>query len=179
MKKIIAFSGSNSINSINQKLVQIAASYVSDKNIEVEILNLRDYPAVVFGTEEESVNGFPESMIAFHAKMLEADGYLVSTPEHNGSYPAVLKNTLDWLSRMGGKTFNDKPAVLLATSPGARGGASILTHLLAIMPYQGAKVIGGHGLGSFHDKVLDGQLVPGEDKEKIQELINELSKAVA
>jgi chromate reductase len=178
MKKIIAFSGSNSVNSINQQLVGIAASYVNNENIEVEILNIRDYTAPMYAAEEESINGFPVSMIAFKDKMLDADGFLVSSPEHNGMVPGVLKSTIDWLSRMEGKTFNDKPTVFLATSPGARGGASVLSQLLSIMPYQGAKVIGGHGLGSFYDKVADGKLVPGEDQEKIKVLIRELVKAL-
>jgi len=176
MKKILAFSGSNSVNSINQQLVTIAGAFI--EKAEVETINLRDYPAVIYGTEEESTNGFPDTIKALHEKMLQADGYLISSPEHNGSIPAVFKNTIDWLSRMGGKTFNDKPTVFLATSPGARGGASVLAHLLAITPYQGANVIGGHGVGSYFDKVVDGELVAGTDKETVVQLIGKLEEAL-
>ena len=106
--------------------------------------------------------------------MGEADGFIVSSPEHNGSMPAFFKNTIDWISRMDGKVFNDKPTVFLSTSQGPRGGLSALTHILAIMPYQGAEVIGGHSLGSFDEKVVNGELIEGEDKEKIKALIAQL-----
>lgn len=172
MKKIIAFSGSNSSKSINQQLIRIVASMVNE--VEVEVLDIRDYPAIVYGIDEEENNGFPETMKAFNEKMLSADGYIVSSPEHNGSMPSALKNTLDWISRMGGKIFNEKPTVFLATSPGARGGASVLDHLMTIMPYRGAKIVGGHALGSFSEKVIDGELIEGEDKDKIASLIRDL-----
>lgn len=117
-------------------------------------------------------------MKALQEKMGEADGFIVSSPEHNGSMPAVLKNSIDWVSRLGRKVFNDKPTVFLTTSPGPRGGASALAHLLAIMPYQGAQVVGGYSLGSFHEKVEQGTLKSGEDKDRIEELIKELSRAL-
>lgn len=144
------------------------------ENAFVEIVDLRDYPAVVYGIDEEENNGFPETMIAFNEKLKEADGFIISSPEHNGSMPVALKNAFDWTSRMGGKILKEKPTVFLATSPGARGGASVLEHLLTIMPYRGAKIVGGHAMGSFNDKVIDGQLIEGEDKEIILTLINQL-----
>jgi len=183
MKNIIAFSGSNNPNSINQQLIHIVSNYVEENNINesmkvnVEVLNIRDYPAEMYGMEEEA-NGFPPSMQALCSKMQSADGFIISSPEHNGSIPAVLKNTMDWLSRMEGKIYNGKPLVLLSTSPGVRGGASVLQHLLNITPYHGAKVIGGHGVGTFHDKVVDNNLVAGEDRKKIQALIKELVQAL-
>ena len=180
MKKIIAFSGSNSPVSINQQLIQIVSKYIIEntENIEVEILNLRNYPAPMFGIEEEETVGFPQTMQDFHAIMQSADGFVVSSPEHNGSMPAVLKNTIDWLSRIGGKVFNDKPTVFLSTSPGARGGASVLQHLMGTMPYRGANVIGGHGVGSFNEKIINDEVVPGDDKLKLQELMKELAAAL-
>ena len=176
MKKIIAFSGSNSSTSINQQLVRITANMVQDAAISV--LDIRDYPAVMYGQDEENTNGFPETMIEFQKQIQSADGFIVSCPEHNGSMPAVLKNTLDWVSRMGGKVFNHKPTVFLTTSPGGRGGATVMSQLLAVMPHQGAQVVGSHSVGSFYDKVKDNQLVDGEDKTKIEELVKQLVLAI-
>lgn len=173
-KKIIAFSGSSSSKSINQQLIHIVSKYV--QNAEVEILSLLDFVAPMFSEDEEALNGASDSMKLLHAKMVEADGFIVSSPEHNGSMPAVFKNTIDWQSRLRRKIFNDKPVVFLATSPGGRGGASVLAHLLAIMPHQGANVVGGHGLASFYDKVSDGELAEGEDKTAIQALVAKLEE---
>lgn len=176
MKKIIAFSGSNSSQSINQQLITIVAKYI--KNVEVEIIDLRDYPAAVYSIDDEIKNGFPSTIEGLHEKIGKADGFIVSSPEHNGSMPAVLKNTIDWLSRMGRKVFNEKPTVFLSTSPGPRGGMSALQHLLAIMPYQGADVIGGHSIGSFQDKIANGELIKGEDRDKIISLMEALEAKV-
>lgn len=171
-KKIIAFAGSNSNNSINQQLINAISKLVKD--IEVEVINLRDYQATLYGIDEETDNGFPESMVDLKDKLAEADGYIISTPEHNGSMPAILKNTIDWLSRISRSVFNDNPTLFLSTSPGPRGGISALTHLASIMPYQGAKVIGSHAVGSFGEKVQDGFLKDGEDKTAIENLIQQL-----
>ena len=172
MKKIIAFSGSNSSSSINQKLVNIVSSYV--KNAEVEVIDLRKFDAPIFSVDLEKEHGHPQSMKDLFELMSSADGFIVSSPEHNGMVPAFFKNVIDWQSRMGRKLFNDKPAVFLAASPGGRAGASVLVHLLSIMPFQGAKVVGGHGIGNFHDKLIDGELIAGDDQDKIKSLIADL-----
>lgn len=174
MKKILAFSGSNSSTSINQQLVKIASTYAV--NAEVEVIDLRDYEALIFGLDLEK-EGVPSAMVELKEKMHSVDGFIVSSPEHNGSMPAFLKNSLDWVSRQGGKIFNDKPVVFLSTSPGPRGGASVLKHLVEIMPYRGAKVVGSHGVGSFESKLEGGELY-GADKEAIQELVAKLEAAI-
>lgn len=173
MKKIIAFAGSNSSQSINHQLVLAASKFV--QNAEVEIISLRDYPADLFGVDLEAESGFPQTMKDLSAKFDEADGFLISSPEHNGSMPAVLKNTIDWISRIGEqKVFRNKPTVFLSTSPGARGGMSALKHILEIMPYRGADIVGGHSVGPFSEKVVNGELVEGEDREKIAVLLGKL-----
>lgn len=178
MKKIIAFSGSNSSSSINQQLIVAVSKYIKDVDVEVEVISLRDYEAPLFGVDLESEIGSPDAMKALFEKIGEADGFLISTPEHNGLIPAVFKNTIDWLSRLGRKLFNDKPVVFLSTSPGGRGGASALGQLMSVMPHQGAKIIGGHSMGSFNDKMENGELIDGADKQAILGLITDLVKAV-
>ena len=175
MGKIIAFSGSNSSQSINQQFVKAASGLLKD--VEVEIIDLRDYPAPVYGIDLEMSDGIPSTMEALKEKMDGADGFLVSSPEHNGSMPAVLKNTIDWLSRMEQKVFQEKPTVFMSTSPGPRGGVSALEHLVAIMPYRGANIVGSYSLGSFGEHVVNGVLSEGKALE-LQPILDELSKAV-
>ena len=176
MKKIIAFSGSNSSKSINHQLVTAIAPYA--ENAEVEIISLRDYEAPMFCIDDEQATGFPASMEALQAKFGEADGFILSSPEYNSSMPAVLKNTIDWLSRMGRKVFNEKPLVLLCASPGGRGGLSMREHLANILPRQGCTFIGHHGVGGFHQKMADGQLTDADDVAAIKALIQQLEAAM-
>ncbi|MGB1004587.1 MAG: NADPH-dependent FMN reductase, partial [Salibacteraceae bacterium] len=168
--------GSNSSTSINQQLVKYMASIVKDA--EVEVLDLRDFEAPIFSTDLEAEIGAPESMKVLFEKMSSADGFIVSTPEHNGYMPAVLKNTIDWLSRMGRKVFNGKPVVFTSASPGGRGGATALGQMLVVMPHQGATIIGSHSIGSFFDKFKDGALVDREDKLAIQKIITDLEDSL-
>lgn len=172
MKKIIAFAGSNSSNSINQQLVEWAAQQVGDA--EVEVLNLRDFDAPIYSIDAEQAAGIPANMQRLFDKFTSADAFIVATPEHNGFMPAVMKNTIDWLSRMGRKVFNNKPTVFLSTSPGGRGGKTALGQLLAVMPHQGAQVIGGHSVGSFFDKFENGELKDDADRSAIIALIQQL-----
>ena len=172
MKTILAFSGSNSKNSINQQLIHAVAKLEVKCNIE--IIDLRDFPAPLYGIDEEVDNGIPPSMQLLREKFRNADGFLISSPEHNGSMPAFMKSVLDWQSRQEGKIFMEKPAVFLSTSPGPRGGASALKHILEIMPFRGAVIIGGHSVGSFSEKVTNGILNEGEDKEIILKLLTDL-----
>lgn len=154
MKKILAFAGSNSKNSINQKLVKEAARHLN--NVEVVLISLRDFDAPVYGIDHENEIGFPPKMVKLHQLFQEVDGFLVGVPEHNGSMPAVLKNSLDWISRQGGKIFQHKPVVFIGTSPGKRGAASAMNHVLNIMPHRGAEIVGHYSLPNFNEHFHDG-----------------------
>ena len=176
MKKIIAFSGSNASKSINQQLVTAVAGYV--ENAEVEIISLRDYAAPLFCIDDEEATGFPPAMEALNAKLAEADGYILSSPEYNSSVTPVLKNTIDWLSRISRQVFNDKPLLLLAASPGGRAGLSVRQHLEAILPRQGCQFIGHYGVGSFHQKMEHGALNDADDVAAIKALLQQLEAAM-
>ncbi len=175
MGKIIAFSGSNSEQSINQKLMHAIAELIEIH--QVEVLNLRDYPAPIYGIDLEKESGIPTSMITLKEKMKQADGFIVATPEHNGSMTALLKNTFDWLSRVEQKIFDDKPTVFMTAAPGARGGISALDHLVAIMPYRGAKIVGQYSLGNFGEHYSDGKLDEAT-KMNIKEVLTILTTSI-
>lgn len=176
MKKILAFSGSNSSQSINQKLL-IAIAPMAQR-VELEFIDLRDYPADIYGVDLESEKGFPQTMQDLYAKTREADGFLIAVPEHNGSMPAVFKNSIDWISRMEGKIFNSKPTVFLSASPGGRGGAAVLEHLNKIMPHRGADLVGTYGVAKFFDKLQNDAFFNQEDFDQIKPLVLELEERV-
>jgi NAD(P)H-dependent FMN reductase len=122
-KKIIAF-GASSRNSINKQLATFAANQF--KNTEVEILDLNDYEMPLFSVDKEKENGIHNLAQQFYDKIGSADFIIISFAEHNGAYSSAFKNLLDWTSRINAKTFQEKPMLLMATSPGARGGSSVL-----------------------------------------------------
>ncbi|QDO94737.1 NAD(P)H-dependent oxidoreductase [Formosa sediminum] len=156
MKHIIAFAGSNSKQSINKQLVTYTSSLV--ENLDTTILDLNDFEVPIFSVDLEQETGFPE-----HAKRLmniikEADGLIISLAEHNGAYTAVFKNLFDWISRVEPKTFQNKPMLLMATSPGARGGLTVLEMAKARFPRHDSNIVATYSLPSFFDNFSEGKI---------------------
>lgn len=147
--KIIAFAGSTSKKSINKKLATYAAGLF--ENAQVEVLDLNDYEMPIFGVDKEAVIGQHPLAKAFLDKITTADILVVSLAEHNGNYSTAFKNTVDWCSRINTKIFQEKPMLLLATSPGARGGASVLEIAKNNFPRFDTQIKAVFSLPSFND----------------------------
>jgi NAD(P)H-dependent FMN reductase len=75
----------------------------------------------------------------------------MSFAEYNGSYTSAYKNLFDWTSRIDMKVFQNKPVLMLSTSPGPSGAQSVLAAAQASAPYFAANVIGAISLPSFYD----------------------------
>ncbi|MET2984729.1 NADPH-dependent FMN reductase [Aureibaculum conchae] len=160
-KKIIAFAGSSSKNSINKKLVALAAAHFKD--IEVNLLDLNDFEVPIYGIDEENENGYPEDAIKFNELITNSDGILLSLAEHNGAYTVAFKNIFDWVSRIDKLVWKNKPMLLMSTSPGSRGGATVMEIALDKFPRMGANIIANFSLPSFNSNysetgILDNQL---------------------
>lgn len=171
MKKIIAFGASSSKQSINKQLATFAANQF--QNASVEILDLNDYEMPVFSVDKEKENGIHPLAQEFYDKLGIADLIIISFAEHNGNYSTAFKNILDWTSRINAKTFQEKPMLLLATSPGARGGSSVLEIANKRFPFQGGIVKGSFSLPSFFENfdVVNGIIHP-EYKNQLLEIVN-------
>ena len=124
MQKVIAFGASSSKQSINKQLANFAAQQVPNAN--VNLLDLNDYEMPIYSIDKEKANGIPELAQRFRAQLSEADGIIISFAEHNGAYSAAFKNIFDWISRIDSNIWFNKPMFLLATSPGGRGGKTVL-----------------------------------------------------
>lgn len=178
MKKIVAFGASNSTQSINQKLAKWAVSQLD--GVEVEVLDLNDYEMPIYSIDREGSDGVPEAARSFKETLTASDGVIISFAEHNGSYSAAFKNVLDWMSRLEKPIWSNKPMLLLATSPGARGGLGVLGTATGSFPHQGGQVVASFSLPSFHqnfneeDGIANGELkttFTGE-LEKFKEVIH-------
>jgi len=124
MKKIFAMGASNSKKSINKTFAEFAANNV--KEAEVNLIDLNDYEMPIFSIEREAENGIHELAVEFKEEVKNADGIVISFAEHNGAYSAAFKNIYDWVSRMPGNVWENKPLFLLAASPGGLGGKNVL-----------------------------------------------------
>lgn len=145
---IIAFAASNHKKSINKKLASYAASLIPDACVEV--LDLNDFELPLFSQDREAELGHPALIQAFLDKLNAADGLVISFAEHNGSYSAAYKNLFDWASRVQKKVYENKPVLLLSTSPGPGGASSVLAAAVGSMPYFGALVKGSLSIPNFY-----------------------------
>ena len=153
MKKIITIAGSNSQNSINKKLLFYTSNLL--RNVELIPIDLNDYVLPIYGVDFENENGIPTAIKRLNEIFDKADGFIVSLAEHNGTYTAVFKNTLDWLSRANIKVWRDKPTLLMAASPGGRGGTTVLQAAVNYFPFLGANIVADFSLPSFFDNFSD------------------------
>jgi chromate reductase, NAD(P)H dehydrogenase (quinone) len=127
MSSILAFAGSARKESINRKLVAVAAGGASEAGAQVTVVDLREYPMPIFCEDYEAEHGIPETALKFRELLKAADGLLIASPEYNSSFSGLLKNTIDWATRPceGEKPlecFKGKTAALVAASPGYFGG---------------------------------------------------------
>ncbi len=175
--KVLAFAGSDSKHSINKQLVTYAAQQLTWA--ELEIVDLNEIDAPIYGIDYEQDFGFPNDILSFAEKMSSADLILLSLAEHNGAYSAAFKSLYDWISRIPGrKIFDNKPLLLMATSPGGRGGASVLEIATARFPRDSAQLVGVFSLPSFYDNFKDGEIIHPEKKAELMQILTEAKKAV-
>ena len=167
MKTILTIGASTSKKSINRDFVMYVGCQIENTNsLNIDVSTFNHLP--IFSVDYEAEFGAPKEIIDLHHKMKSVDGFVISFAEHNGSYSAGYKNIIDWISRQDGKIFNDKPTLLLSTSPGGRGGATVLSAAVQSYPHLGAKVVESFSLPTFYDNFVSNKL-------SNQEFLNQLN----
>lgn len=149
MPSILVFAGSSRIESLSKRLARAAARSVQAAGGEASFIDLADFEMPVYQGDVEAAAGLPPATRRLQALLARHDGLLIVSPEYNGSMPPLLVNVLAWCSRVasddregsGLAVFADKPAAIMATSPGALGGLRALFHLRDLLAYLGMVVI--------------------------------------
>ncbi|MEM8994681.1 MAG: NAD(P)H-dependent oxidoreductase [Acidobacteriota bacterium] len=149
--KILAFGASTSRHSINKQLAAHAARRLAERvdDADVQVLDLNDFTLPLYSVDLENEAGIPDAAGLFLDRIAAADVLVISLAEHNGSYTAAFKNLIDWCSRIGRDLFKNKPTVLLSTSPGKGGGASVMAQAEKSFPFFAADVKATLSVPSF------------------------------
>jgi NAD(P)H-dependent FMN reductase len=137
-KRILALAGSARRDSLHKSLAQRAADIARIHGTDVQWLDLADYALPIYDGDLEAEQGQPPHALKLRALVRAHDALIIASPEYNGFFSPLLKNTLDWLSRplLGEErhaTFKDKPVLLLATARGDAGGARGLQSLRQLL----------------------------------------------
>lgn len=146
MIKILAFAGSGRRDSVNKKVLAVAAKGAEEAGAQVTIVQLEDFNMPIFNEDLEAEKGMDPGGQAFKKLLMEHDGFLISSPEYNSSYSALFKNSIDWASRKieGEKpleAYKGKVAGIMAASPGGLGGMRVLVTLRMLMENLGTMVL--------------------------------------
>jgi len=186
MPRILAFAGSTRRESFNKKLVAIAAQGAREAGADVTLIDLKDFPLALFDQDLEAEQGMPENGKKLKKLFIDHDGLLIASPEYNSSFPAVLKNAIDWVSRPApGEpslvAFRGKVATLMSASPGALGGLRGLVHVRSILGNLGVIVLPDQiAVAKAHEAFQqDGSLKDPKQQARIEGLGKTLASFIA
>ncbi len=115
--KLIGISGSLRTNATNRKLLHEAARLFGDCAYSEADINFPLYDG-----DDEARSGIPDVVKKVHAQIMNADAVLISTPEYNKGPSGALKNALDWISRVEGNAWDEKPLAVMSAAAGRAGG---------------------------------------------------------
>ena len=137
--RILVFGGSLRAESYNQKLAIIAAAGAREVGAEATLISLRDYRLPIFDEDLEAAEGKSEAAKKLKELFLNAEGFIIASPEYNSGITAALKNAIDWVSRADSEdeapllAFKGKTAAILSASPGGYGGSRSLAQLRPLL----------------------------------------------
>lgn len=159
---MLAFAGSVRRESFNARLARLAAREAEAASAQAVVLDLADFDLPLYNGDLETAEGLPAGAVRLKELFLAHDGFLIASPEYNGSISPLLKNAIDWVSRpVAGQPqlvwFRGKVAGLMAASPGALGGLRGLVHVRQILSGIGVIVAPGQHAIARAGTVFDGE----------------------
>jgi chromate reductase, NAD(P)H dehydrogenase (quinone) len=172
--KITTLAASNNTKSINKQLALYTANLF--QNAEIKILDLNDFELPIFSVERKAENGIPQLAHDFLNKFTNSDLVIISFAEYNGAYTAAFKNIFDWISVINSNIFENLNMLLLSTSPGPRGGQTVLEMAKNRFPHHGAIVKGTFILPSFNQNFnLEAGITNQTLQSELQQIVDSIS----
>jgi len=165
---LLAIVGSLRTGSVNAATAR-AAMAAAPEGVDIVLHDVHDLP-LYHGDEEEA--GPPAPMLALHAAVAKSDGLIFFSPEYNGSFPAVTKNAIDWLSRPP-TAWEGTPVTLVTTTPGSRAGMGLRDHFTTVMTRMPTRLFDPIGFGNYGERLTNGEIT---DPVTIAELADFLAK---
>ena len=180
--RILVFAGSIRSGSFNARLAAIAAKELALAGAEVTHISLHDYAMPIYDGDLQAKSGVPKNAVNLKRMMSVHRGVLIVTPEYNSSLPALVKNTIDWISRVHdpqetrGQVFRDRAFAIAAASGGRLGGARALAALRLILTACHAPVVPNQLALSFAEQAYDDKdrLKHANDIEALNAMLRQL-----
>jgi NAD(P)H-dependent FMN reductase len=145
--KILLFAGSIRTGAFSGRVADAAQKELAMQGADVTRISLADYPLPIMDQDLERERGIPDNALKLARQFVAHDAVLICTPEHNGSIPALLKNAIDWMSRVhrdNGRPlepFRGKVGGICSSSEGHFAGIRSANHLRAVLSHIGMELI--------------------------------------
>lgn len=184
--KLLFLAGSSREGSFNKKLARLGASIAHANGLQATFADLGDYPMPIYDGDDEAKSGPPENARKLKALMELHQGVFIASPEYNSSIPPLLKNTLDWISRVRldgevpSQVYKTRVFALGAASPGNFGGVRMMPHLRQVLELGlGALLLPEQILVPRADQAFDdqGHLKDKSQMDMYKGLIQKLARA--
>jgi NAD(P)H-dependent FMN reductase len=186
MTRLLFFAGSARAGSHNKRLADLAHRIALANGVESVFVDLKDYPMPIYDGDVEAEQGPPEAARKFKALLGEYQGVFIASPEYNASVTPLLKNTLDWVTRVrtkgesGLEVFRSRVFAISGASPGYYGGMRSLLQLREILAIGlGATVIPQQiALPRAHEAFdADGRLKDDKQQDLLKSVVEALAVA--
>ncbi len=138
--KVLVLGASFRAESLNRKLAALAARVAQRHGATVDLATMRDFDVPLYDGDLEASQGVPAGAQEFRRRLLESDAFVISSPEYNGSMCGVLKNLIDWTSRLRPQPFDARHGLLLSASPSLAGGNRGLWSLRVPFEHLGSRI---------------------------------------
>jgi NAD(P)H-dependent FMN reductase len=180
--KILIVPGSLRNGSRNAKLAAAAADAFVQAGVDVTRISLGDFALPIYDGDLQAKSGVPKNAVNLKRMLVSHHGVLLVTPEYNSSVPALVKNSIDWISRVQdpnetrGQVFRERAFAIASASEGRLGGTRALAALRLILTACHATVIPNQLALSFADQAYDDmdRLKHASDIEALQALVRQL-----
>lgn len=180
--KILIIPGSLRTGSRNAKLAAVAADAFAQAGLDVTRISLGDFALPIYDGDLQAKSGVPKNAVNLKRMMAAHHGILWVTPEYNSSVPALVKNSIDWVSRVQepnesrGQVFRERAFAIASASEGRLGGTRALAALRLILSACHATAIPNQLALSFADEAYDDmdRLKHAADIEALQGLVRQL-----
>jgi NAD(P)H-dependent FMN reductase len=178
--KILAFSASVRIGSLNTRLVTLIARKLADRGVEVDLADFHEFDMPLYDGNLEAADGVPEGARKLGGRILAADGVVIVSPEFNHGVAAPLKNALDWVSRIKPFPTANKPGFVASAAPSVVGGWRGAIALLPSLTYLGMWLSGDMFCLAQANKAFDedGGLVDPTLDRMLDRMLGNFVKAV-
>src|SRR5438034_1944669 len=138
--RVLVFSASLRAESLNTRLANLARGVIENHGGTVDLATMKEFDCPSYDQDAQSATGFPPGAEQFRSRIEDVDAFVIASPEYNGSFPGVLKNVIDWVSRYRPQPFNAKQGMLISASPSMVGGNRGLWALRVPLEHLGARM---------------------------------------